>query len=160
MMYRGAMLRCCAQLPLSRVPAAARTMALVIVALLVASATGAAPAACPQPGVGLPRVSVTGARATPYTLALPTLDACKHSCNRSHWCRAVVFKGVGAAGNPTCGGVNETCCYRLSTCTGSSSGRAAPAFTSYVFPGPPPPFRCRSAADCSLAGECAAGRCV
>jgi hypothetical protein len=32
---------------------------------------------------------------------------------------------------------------------------------SYVFARPPPPFRCGSVADCSLAGSCnAAGRCV
>ena len=118
---------------------------------------------CPRAGVALPGFAVEGAKSALYTLALPTLDACKSSCNSSHWCRAVVFKGLGVSGNPACGSANETCCYRLSTCT-SSRGGLPSAWTSYVFTGPrppPPPLRCSSAADCSLAGDCtAAGRCI
>ena len=83
-----------------------------VVVLLFAMSRGAAPAAhvCLEAGVVLSRVAVEGARATPYTLSLPTLDACVSSCNGSHWCRAVVFKGLGVSGNPTCGAANETCC--------------------------------------------------
>lgn len=83
-----------------------------VVVLLFAMFRGAAPAAnvCPEAGVVLPGVAVEGARATPYTLGLSTLDACVASCNGSHWCHAVVFKNLGVSGNPTCGAANETCC--------------------------------------------------
>lgn len=86
---------------------------VVLLFAMVRSATVRSAAAahlCPEPGVVLPGAAVEGVHATPYTLDLPTLDACVASCNGSHWCRAVVFKELGVSGNPTCGTTNETCC--------------------------------------------------
>lgn len=87
-----------------------RAVQVVLLSAMVQSAAPAAHAVCAEAGVPLPGVAVEGDHATPYTLGLPTLDACVASCNGSHWCRAVVFKEVGVSGNPTCGAANETCC--------------------------------------------------
>ena len=87
------------------------TSAIAAAALLAATVRSAGAPVCPTTGVRLSRVAVEGVHAAPYTLALPTLDACVASCNSSQWCRAVVFKGVGATGiGKVCGAANTTCC--------------------------------------------------
>ena len=118
------------------------------------------PALCSQIGVRQDGVTVEGRQSTPYTLALATFSECVASCNQTADCVAVVFKGTGVSGNPSCGQSNETCCYRLSTCedAGSHTGLSS-AWSSFVFA--PRPFRCGSDTDCSMAGRCnkATGHC-
>ena len=121
----------------------------VLVHYCLVPVVGAAADACHQFEQQQYGVAVGGDHAKPYTVELPSIEECIKSCAPPKSCAAVVFKGQGVVGNPHCGGSNQTCCYRLSSCAPPSHHNLSKAWVSYVFP-----FRCQDDTDCSLAGHC------
>lgn len=114
---------------------------------LWAAATPSAPAAC---GAGLhEHTSYNGTNVAPVVRGLASVADCCKLCSENAQCQLYSWHPVGSSGQPT------WCALQ------AGDGAFAPSKAPFVAGAVPPAEHqsCSSSLDCSLAGECIAGRC-